>query len=291
MDHGNRSKEAGQTPPTRPMLGLALSGGGARGLAEIGVLKVLERAGIQVDFLAGTSMGGVIAAVYAAGMSPEEIEAVALQYADNRQLLKLVDPSIPRYGIFQGEQLNALFRQWLQDRTFADLRIPLTLVAVDLNSGQEVHLREGLVANALRATVSLPGLLPPVDYQGQRLVDGGLLNNLPADVVRQMGAEIVLAVDISGEQGNPFWQSLDQKRLILGTLGGVISVLGQCYDIITRQQRIYKLQQSPPDFLLQLPVPNDITVLTGFNRCAESIAVGEAATHELVPALREALRL
>jgi NTE family protein len=127
---------------SKPRFGLALSGGGARGLAHIGVLKELERANIQVAYLAGTSMGGVIGAVYAAGMSPDEIEGVAQQYGNKRQLIKLIDPTVPRRGLFQGQQLHAFFRQYLHDLTFADLRIPLTLVSADLNSGQEVHLQE-----------------------------------------------------------------------------------------------------------------------------------------------------
>ncbi|MCE5208507.1 MAG: patatin-like phospholipase family protein [Chloroflexi bacterium] len=273
----------------KPKLGLALSGGGARGLAHIGVLKELERAHIQVDYLAGTSMGGLVAAVYASGMHPDAIEEVALRYTNIRQLIKLVDPMVPRYGLFQGELMHGFFREVLQNLTFTDLRIPLTLVAVDLISGQEVHLNEGNVADAVRATVSLPGIFAPVGREGQRLVDGGLLNNLPADVVRQMGADIVLAVDVSSNDYNPFWQSLEQKRFIIGTLGGLISVLGESLDLIMRQQRDYKLQQSPPDFMLKLPIPSDITVMTGYNRGSELIAVGEAAAHPIMADLQKVL--
>ena len=288
---GNRSNGAKPDLPARPRLGLALSGGGARGLAHIGVLKELERGRIRVDYLAGTSMGGVVAALYASGMSAGEIEAMVLQYAVRRRLLKLVDPSSPRHGVFQGEQLHALFRQHLQDLTFAGLRIPLTLVAVDLNSGQEVHLQEGNVADALRATVSIPGLLAPVERDGQRLVDGALLNNLPADVVRRMGADIVLAVDITAGAGSSFWRRLGHKRFILGQVSGLVGVLGESMDLVVHRLREIRLQQCPPDFLLQPPISQDITVVSGYHRAAELIAAGESVTRQIVPALKDALLL
>ena len=221
----------------KPELGLALSGGGARGLAHIGVLKVLEAYDLQPDYLAGTSMGGVIAAAYASGMSLDEMEQIALEYAATRKLLQLADPTIPRNGLFQGNRLQTFFDQHLQGRTFADLRIPLTLVAVDLNSGQEIHIREGLVADALRATVSIPGLLPPVERDGHRLVDGGLLNNLPVDVVREMGADVVLGVDISmSGNGDSPWQILANSRIVPAAMEELITTLGESIDLVMSQQ-------------------------------------------------------
>ena len=178
-------------PESKRTLGLALGGGGARGLAHIGVLKALEKANIQIDFLSGSSMGGVIAAAYASGLSPDEIESLALEYSSSRTLWRLADPAVPRQGLFRGERLYAYFEKHLKRSTFTELRIPLTLVAVDLDSGSEVHLREGSLAKAVRATVSVPGLLAPVQQNGQCLVDGALLNNLPTDVVRTMGADVV----------------------------------------------------------------------------------------------------
>jgi len=177
-------------------VGLALSGGGARGLAHIGVLKVLEREGIPIDYLAGTSMGGVIAAGCAAGLSPEFMEQEALRMTSLRRLLALADPSLPRRGLFEGQKVHEYFIGHLGDRTFDDLRVPLTLVAVDLNTGREVFLSQGQVADAVRATVALPGIFRPVERDGQLLVDGGLLDNLPADAARHIGADVVIAVDV-----------------------------------------------------------------------------------------------
>ena len=166
---------------SKPKLGLALSGGGARGVAHIGVLRVFEEVGIQPDCLSGTSMGGVIAAGYAAGMSTYQLEEVVVEFAKFRTMMRLADPTLPRSGLFQGKRLLEFMEEYLEGKKFADLSVPLTLVAVDLNSGQEVHLRDGSVAGAVRATISVPGLLSPVERDGMQLVDGGLLNNLPVD--------------------------------------------------------------------------------------------------------------
>jgi NTE family protein len=247
-------------------LGLALSGGGARGLAHIGVLRAFENANIRPDYLAGTSMGGVIAAGYAVGLSPDDMEQIALEFATLRKLWGLADPTLPRRGLFQGERLLAFFERCMRGCTFADLNIPLTLVAVDLNSGQEVHLREGSVAEALRATVSIPGLLAPVERNGQRLVDGGLLNNLPVDVVQSMGADITLGVDVySSIVGESFWQVLGQRRFISETVGELIAVLGDSLELLIHQQSANKLRKNTPDFLIHPDIPVNITVVTGYH--------------------------
>ena len=162
---------------TKRKFGLTLGGGGERGLVHIGVLKALEKANIQIDFLSGTSMGGVITAAYATGLSPDEIESLAMDYSNSRSLWRLADPTLPRQGLFRGERLYAYFEKHLKSSTFADLRIPLTVVAVDINSGREVHLCEGSLSKAVRATVSVPGLLAPVQRNGQCLVDGGCFSS------------------------------------------------------------------------------------------------------------------
>jgi NTE family protein len=274
----------------KPQLGIALSGGGARGLSHIGVLKALEKANIQPDFLAGTSMGGVIAAGYAAGLSPDDLERIALEFVSVRKLWGLADPKLPRRGFFQGDRLLEFFDQQIQGCTFDDLRIPLTLVAVDLNSGQEVHLQEGSVSEAVRATVSVPGLLSPIEQNGQRLVDGGLLNNVPVDVVRKMGADVTLAVDVHASKGNPsFWQDLGQRRFLSGTVGGLIAVLGDSLNLLIYQQSVNKLQINPPDIMIRPDIPVDITAVTGFNRTADLISLGEEAAEVILPDLQTSL--
>ncbi len=273
-------------------LGLALSGGGARGLAHIGVLRALEKANLQPDYLTGTSMGGVIAAGYASGLSPDDLEQIALQFSTVRKLWELADPTLPRRGLFQGNRLLAFFEQHMQGQTFADLRVPLTLVAVDLNSGQEVRLSEGSVTEAVRATVSIPGLLAPVERSGQRLVDGGLLNNLPVDVVQEMGADVTVAVDVaSSNKSSSFWQELGQKRFLSETVGELIAVLGDSLHLLIQQQGANKLQNNPPDFLIQPSLPLDVTVITGYHRSSDLISLGDKATKAILPDLQASLSL
>ncbi|MCD4671335.1 MAG: patatin-like phospholipase family protein [Anaerolineaceae bacterium] len=271
-------------------LGLVLSGGGARGLAHIGVLKALENAGIQPQFLAGSSMGGVVAAGYAAGLSPSDLEKIALEFPSAHSIWKLADPTLPRKGLFQGERLLAFFERKLHGCSFADLRYPLILTAVDLNTGQEVHMQEGSVAEAVRATISIPGLLTPVERDGQRLVDGGLLNNLPVDIVKEMGADITLAVDVAAANANTsYWQELRQKRVLSATIGDFVAVLGDSLTLLIHQQNEYKFRETPPDFLIQPAIPKDVTVTTGFHRAGELIELGYVAADEVVPDLADKL--
>jgi NTE family protein len=264
-------------------VGLALSGGGARGLAHIGVLKVLEREGIPVDCLTGTSMGGVIAAAYAVGMSPAEMERQALVMARWRNLLSLADLSLPRRGLFRGDRLLAYFEQHLGQRTFADLATPLALVAVDLNTGQEIILREGPVALAVRATVALPGLLAPVEMDGRRLADGGLLNNLSADVVRQMGAEVVIAVDVSGGRGD-MWQN--HIRWAPEGVADTLQVLGESIGVMMSAINEQKMKQARPEILIRPDIPAGVNALAGFNRADELIGAGELAAEAALPRIR-----
>jgi NTE family protein len=275
----------------RKTLGLALSGGGARGIAHIGVLKALEKADIKIDFLSGTSMGGLVAAAYASGLSATEIEEISKEYGKLRNLWRLADPTLPRQSVFQGKRLQAFFEETLKVESFEELCIPLTLVAVDLNSGQEVHFKNGSVAQAVRATVAVPGLLAPVEEEGQCLVDGGLLNNLPSDVVREMGADVVLAVDVfAGSDGDAsYWQLLAEKKLIGNTVGGLVRILGDSLNLVIYHQSMRKLQDSPPDFLIRPKIPINVNVFMGYDKAGDLIREGVDATLPILDDLRAAL--
>jgi len=166
------------------------------------VLKVLQREGIPVNFLAGTSMGGIIAAGHAVGFSADFMEQEALRMGRMSRLIRLFDLSLPGAGLVEGKKVQAYLARHLGEVSFDDLQIPLALVAVDLVTGTEVILTSGPVAEAVRATISLPGVFAPLRKDGHLLVDGGVLNPLPADVVRRMGADVVIAVDVSTEGRN-----------------------------------------------------------------------------------------
>ena len=275
----------------QPKIGLALSGGGARGLAHIGVLKVLEQEGIPVDFLAGTSMGGVIAAAYASGLSVDYIEKEALRMGRLRNLITLLDRSLPRRGLVEGQKVQEYLTTHLGDKTFEEMKIPLSLVAVDLISGQEVVLNSGSVVDAVRATVSLPGVFAPFRLGDYLLMDGGVLNNLPADVVRGMGANVVIAVDVStGVNGLSRLLEVEQQGLPLTQLPLIIETLRRTVGIMEGQIMAYKLQEANPEILIHPALDDSITLLNGFPRAAEIIALGEEAAREAVPRIRQALQ-
>ena len=274
----------------KPVVGLALGGGGARGLAHIGVLKVLEEEGISVDCLAGTSMGGIIAAAYAAGRSVAELEAEALRMANLSQLARLVTWTPPWQRLLGGNRARRYFTSFLgEDVTFDTLRLPLALTAVDLMRGQEVTLREGPVIDAILATAAIPGAFAPVEMDGYRLVDGGVLNNVPADVARQLGAKVVIAVDVafdvcySDEEVPP-----SPPGPIL--LPAILRDVWHAELIMIRALTETRLRQAQPEVIIHPPLPSDITFFTGFTHAEEIIAAGEKAAREALPQIYQAIQ-
>lgn len=272
-----------------PRVGLALSGGGVRGLAHIGVLKVLTDAGIPIHCVAGTSAGGLIGALFAAGMTPQKMEEEALRMASPRRILPFLNRGLPFRGLLSGQKVYEYLEFLLGDVTFDQLHIPLAVVAVDLNTGQKVVLREGRVVDAVRATIALPGLLSPVERDGQLLVDGGLVDNLPADAARQMGAEKVVAVDISTDEGTiaSLREELKRRPFIPDGLAEMADVLWRSVVVMMREANLRNLEDARPDLLIRPVLPPGVTVLTGLTRAAEIIAAGEEAAHAALPRLRE----
>jgi NTE family protein len=274
----------------RPSIGLALSGGGARGLAHIGVLRVFEREGIPVDYLAGTSMGGVIAAGYAAGMSSYDLEREALAATRKRHMLRLADPGLPNGGLIRGERVLAFFKKEFGEKTFAELNLPLVVVAVDLNSHQEVVVREGPVALALRATTSLPGLFKPLEINGMRLVDGGVLNNLPVDVVCQMGAEAIIAVDIGLSQEDGIGQWIGNHRWVPEGIANTLEVLDDTFYTMRITEQRNRLDQFTPDVLIRPELPKDVNAIVGYGRVKELITIGEQAAEDHIVEIKTLLQ-
>ncbi len=243
--------EAASRDDSRPKIGLALSGGGARGAAHIGVIRVLEEVRIPVDYIAGTSMGSIVGGLYAAGMSPEELQEtllaidwnaafrdkplredlsfrrkqdedsfpISLQLGWRQKKLRM-----PR-GLLQGQNLNAIFTALtLPVATVEDfdrLSIPFRAVGTDIETGDKFVIGEGSLARAMRASMSIPGAFAPVEIDGKLLVDGGIAANLPVDVVREMGADIVIAVDISTPLATR--EKLETAVGILGQLSTILT--------------------------------------------------------------------
>jgi predicted acylesterase/phospholipase RssA len=176
-------------------IGYALGGGAARGFSHIGVLKVLEEHNIFPDIIAGSSIGALIGALYASGAKVSDIEQFALRL-DLKRLVFLADLTIPTSGLIGGRRIVSLLKSILGDLTFSQLRCDFACVATDINTGEQVVLRDGSLLEAVRASISIPGIFTPVRIGGRYLVDGGLVNEVPVSVCREMGAEYVIGVNV-----------------------------------------------------------------------------------------------
>ncbi len=267
-------------------IGLALGGGGSRGLAHIGLLRVLQREGVPVSFIAGTSMGGLVGALFAAGLPLAEVEAEVKRFSHISEQLKLIDISLSGAGLsIRGRRIYNFLADLLGDRLlFSDLSVPLALASVDLLTGRDVVLQGGMVIDAVRATISVPGVFQPVDLGPYRLVDGGVLNNVPVDVARSLGTAPVVAVDVlpsfsENQPGQPAVVGGLQLSLGPTYLKETYNVLMIMIAAITDE----RLRHFPPDYLIRPILPPEITLLVGFSRAEEIIDAGEAAAEAALP--------
>jgi len=289
----------GEAPLDRPKIGLVLGGGGARGGAHIGVLKFLEERRVPVDVIAGTSMGAIIGGLYATGMEAKEIERVltAADWADlftdtadrrSWTLRRKADDDLGLYGpklgigdgasllpsgALGGQKVGLLLERLVYERTFAtrfdELPIPFRAVASDLVSGDMVVLQEGKLSRAMRASMSVPGVFDPVPYGEALLVDGGLTRNLPVDVARGMGADIVIAVNV------------EYPKLGADQLRDLVSVVTQLTTLMVAdntEQQVASLQ--PGDLLIQPQLGTEIGS-ADFDRVTEIVPLGYEASRPL----------
>ncbi|OGI07617.1 MAG: hypothetical protein A3I68_00435 [Candidatus Melainabacteria bacterium RIFCSPLOWO2_02_FULL_35_15] len=230
---------AGSTPVIRPKIGLALSGGGARGAAHIGVLRVLERENIPVDYLVGTSAGAFIAALYSGGVSPDEIEKYVLSgamqkvYKTNFSIFRALFINLnkvartllgkPFYaGLYNDHRLHYFVDQAIAKNDGSiELNIPLHIIAVDLITGLPVVIKSGDVGLAVQASTAIPTLRQPIPINDQLLVDGGILKNIPVDEAKKMGSDLVIAIDVDAKLEQ---RSLRDFRSFEGVITRVISL-------------------------------------------------------------------
>lgn len=182
---------------SRPKVGLALGSGASRALAHIGVIDAVEEAGIEVDYIAGSSMGALIGAAYASG-ALDELRDQALTM-DWRTFTSYMDFNFPQQGLLEGDKLIQLIEFLLPCKTFQDLSIPLCVTATNLSTGEEINFDDGDLIDAIRASISLPGIFNPCKLNGMHLVDGGMINPVPVDVARKMGADLIIAVDLNND--------------------------------------------------------------------------------------------
>ncbi|NVK40303.1 MAG: patatin-like phospholipase family protein [Oceanospirillaceae bacterium] len=280
---------------SRPRVGLALSGGGARGAAHVGVLRVLEELRIPIDYIAGTSMGSIVGGLYASGMRPDAIEQAleTMDWAhifsddpprqersfrrkrdDDLYLIKakpgIADDGTLKFptGAIQGQKFDLALRELTLPVTdvddFDNLRIPFRAVASDLSNGQAVVLRTGDLATAMRASMAVPGAFAAAEIDGKLLVDGGITNNIPIDVVRDMGADIVIAVDIS----SPYLPAEQVNNLF--------KITAQLTSILTRSNADRQIATLTDRDVLIVPALGDISS-GDFERATDAIPLGAEA--------------
>jgi NTE family protein len=271
------------------LVGLALGGGGGKGAAHIGVLHALAALRVPIEVLAGTSIGAIVAALYGVGYTPFEIEQWFLKATARR----ILDRDPTSSGFIGTRKIELLLREALGDRTFADTRVPLAMVAVDLNTAQQVILREGSLVEAVLATTAVPGVFPPQIRGDQVLVDGGVLNNVPVDLVRALGAGRVIAVDLGliattfafsapAEDLSVIWSP---RRWLPRTQ---LAIAERSLAIMMAQLTEYRLSEQPPDVLLR-PVVSSMLPFD-FSRTIEGRLLGERAVFEQRAAI-EAIRM
>ncbi len=181
---------------SRKKVGIALGGGAARGLAHIGVLEILEKEHIPIDMIAGTSAGAIVGALFATGKSAAEIKKEVLEI-DLIKRWQLIDISLPKTGFIGGKKFIELLRSYIGDVDFSALKIPFACTSTDIMSGEEVVIDKGSVLEGVRASISVPIVFSACEHKGRFLVDGGVIDQVPVEVVRKMGADIVIAVNVS----------------------------------------------------------------------------------------------
>ncbi|MFC2140213.1 patatin-like phospholipase family protein [Candidatus Auribacterota bacterium] len=196
---------------SRPKIGLVLGTGAARGIAHIGVLKAFAEHKIPIDFISGCSMGALVGAFYAAGLSVSQLEDMALNL-NIKKLASLFFPSFARSGIINGAKIEELLLAAIGNKEFKDLKIPLAVITTNVHTGEEVVINQGSVIKAVRASISFPGLFVPVELGNYHLIDGGIVNPLPIAEVKKMGADLSVVVDITKDVGEYTKYVKDKKH-------------------------------------------------------------------------------
>ncbi len=257
-------------------IGLALGSGSARGLAHIGVLKVLEREGIPINAISGASIGALIAGLYAAGVPLEDLESIALK-ATRRTVLSFIDPIPSLKGLMLGKKIQELLRSFIGSADFSELKIPVALVATDILTGEEVVFKNnGDVVDAIRASISIPVVFVPVRVGERTLVDGGVVNPVPVDTVTSLDPRAVpVAVSVIPK--------VEHKQAERPT---TVDIFLNAFDIM--QQRLYEMNKS----LARIVIEPDVSFASGieFWEARRIIERGEQAALKAVPDIKRALK-
>jgi NTE family protein len=262
-----RTSSAAPEAKRVPAIGLALGGGFARGIAHVGVLKVLEEEGIPVRMIAGTSVGALIGAAYCSGVTIAELEEVAYKV----RFTTFARWTLSRYGFATNDRMVSFLTRTLKVQTFEELRIPLGVTATDFNTGEGMVFTSGSIIDPVRASCAYPGMFLPVEIRGRWLVDGMLSNPVPTRPLRAMGAERVLAVQLKGQ-----WSKTTAPRHLF-------DVIGQSFAIA--QDMMSSVWRSAADLVIEPDVAG--FDYDDFKRAGELIRVGETAMRRALPEVRK----
>ncbi len=293
------ARELGHT-----LVGLALGAGGARGLAHIGVIRVLEQENISVDMVAGSSMGALVGAAWAIGKSADEMEQIAYRVKSRRAFLKLLDPMFPGAGIVRGMRVVHFLRSIVGDLSFAETIIPVRIVATDLTHNTEVVFDDGKLLDAIRASISIPGVFRPIQDNGSLLVDGGIAGPVPVDVLAQAGAAKIIAVNtvpkLNESSGRSRYHSemlrmrRHRTRAPLQEAGPVIETPTTIIDVYMRSMHAMQSQIAEEACLNADVVLRPVLaggVWYDFYQPEKYIRCGEAAARQSLDQLKELIRV
>ncbi len=265
---GRELSGKGAPPQLRvPTIGVALGGGFARGMAHIGVLKVLEQEGIPVRIIAGTSVGALIGACYCSGLSIEELEKVA----HSVRFTTFARWTVSRFGFASNDRMVQFLNRTLKVKTFEELRIPLGITATDFNTGEGVVFHSGSMVDPVRASCAYPGMFLPVEIRGRWLVDGMLSHPVPTSPLHEMGADRVIAVHLRGQ-----WSKDGAPRHLF-------DVIGQSFAIA--QDQMSHLWRGAADMIIEPDVAG--FAYDDFKRAGELITAGEIAARQVLPEVRK----
>ncbi len=296
---------------TKPKIGLALGSGGARGWAHIGVIRALEERGIKPDVVCGCSMGALVGAAYVSG-NLDALEEWARSIT-TAKLAMMVDVSLNSGGLVEAKQVGKFFESLNMPANIQDLPIPFLTIATDMRTGREVWLKDGSIIEAVRASISLPGIISPLEVNGRWLLDGGLTNPLPVSACRALGADIVIAVNPEAKRLNVMWNEPPDRgdETWAAIRAGLPSYVRGIVDVITRgrtkshrppnyfdvvatsidvmvdQVRRSRLIGEPPHVLLDVHL-EDFSVLD-LNRAEAAITEGRATVNRAHEILNEVL--
>jgi NTE family protein len=262
------SRQAAPILPSRiPTIGIALGGGFARGIAHVGVLKVLEQEGVPVRVVAGTSVGALIGAAYCSGVTVDELH----EMAHNVRFTTFARWTLSRCGFASNDRMISFLTRFLKVKTFEELRIPLGVTATDFNNGEGVVFHSGSIIDPVRASCAYPGMFLPVQIRGRYLVDGMLSHPVPTRPLREMGAERVLAVHLKGTWGHG------------GAPRHLFDVIGQSFAIA--QDAMSTVWRQAADLVIEPDVAG--FAYDDFKRADDLVRVGEAAMQNALPEVRK----